>query len=67
MVNLNFLCKLTIRIHRLPYLLSMAKAVSSTVEIVSSVASDTVRSFNFAMGASASKCLLIELIPCSDG
>jgi len=45
----------------------MATAVSSTVELVNSVTSDCVNSFNFAMWAFASKCFPIELVPCSDG
>jgi len=44
----------------------MAKAVPSTVELVNSVTSDFVNSFNFAMGAFASKCFPIELVPLSD-
>jgi len=44
-----FLCKLTIVITRLPCLFMMAKAVSSTVELVNSVTSDYVNLFNFAM------------------
>ena len=46
MSNLNFLCKLTIVIPRLPCLFKMAKAVSSTVVLVNSVTSDSVNSFN---------------------
>jgi len=49
MSNLNFLCKLTIVIPRLPCLFKMAKAVSSTVVLVNSVNSESVNSFNFAM------------------
>jgi len=51
----------------LPYLFTIAKAVSSTVELVNSVTSDSVNSFNFVMWAFASKCYHIELVPCSDG
>jgi len=65
--NMVFLCKLTIVIPWLPCLCRMAKAVSSTVELVNSVNSDYVNSFNFAMWAFASKCFPIELVPCSDG
>jgi len=65
--NMIFLCKLTIVIPRLPCLFKMAKAVSLTVELVNSVTSDSVNSFNFAMWAFASKCFPIELVPCSDG
>jgi len=67
MVNWNFLCKLTIGIPRLPCRLSLAKAVSSTVELVHLVTSDTLNLFNFAIRAFASKCLPIELVPCTDG
>jgi len=62
-LNLNFLCELTIGILELPFLLSMAKPVSSTVELVNLVTSDTVDLFNLVMCASASKCLPIELVP----
>ena len=62
-----FLCKLTIVIPLLPCLFRMAKAVSSTVEQVNSVTSESVHSFNFSMWAFASKCFSIELISCSDG
>jgi hypothetical protein len=65
--NMIFLCKLTIVIRRLPCLFRKAKAVSSTVELVNSVTSDSVNLFNFAMWAFASKCFPIELVPCSDG
>ena len=61
------LSELTIVIPRLRGLFRMAKAVSSTVELVNSVTSDSVNSFNFAMWAFASKCFTIELVPCSDG
>jgi hypothetical protein len=49
MSNLNFLCKLTIVIPRLPCLFKMAKAVASTVVLVNSGNSDSVYSFDFAM------------------
>jgi hypothetical protein len=48
-LNIIFLGTLTIVIPRLPYLFRMAKAVLSTVELVNSVTSDSVNSFNFAM------------------
>jgi len=67
MVNLIFLFELTIRISRVPYCLSMAKTVSSTVELVNSVISDTVNSFKFQICAFASKYLPNELVQCSDG
>jgi hypothetical protein len=44
-----FLYTLTIVIPRIPRLFRMAKAVSSTVELVNSVTSDYVISVNFAM------------------
>jgi len=49
--NMTWLSELTIEIPRLLCLLRMAKAVSSTVEIVNSVTSDSVNSFNLAMWA----------------
>jgi len=67
MSNMTWLYELTIEFPRLPCLLKMAKAVSSTVELVNSVTCDPVNSFNFAMWAFASKCFPIELVPCSDG
>jgi len=67
MSPINFSYELTIVIPRLPCLFKMASAASSTVELVNSVTSDSVNSFNFAMCTFASKCLPIELVPCSDG
>jgi len=67
MRNTNFLCTVTIVIPRLPCLFSMAKAVSLTVELVNWLNSDSVNLFNFAMCAFASRCFLIEVVPCSDG
>jgi len=67
LLNMNFLCELTILIPWLPCLFSMAKAVSSMVELVNSETSDSVNLFNFAMCAIASKCFPIELVPCCDG
>jgi len=67
MCNTNFLGELTILIPRLPCLLRMVKAVSSTVELVNSVTSDSVNSYKFAMCAFSSKCYPSELIPWSDG
>jgi len=49
MFNMNLLCKVNIEIPQLPCLLKMTKAVSSTVEQVNSVTSDSVNSFNFVM------------------
>jgi len=67
MSPINFSCELTIVIPQLPCLFNMASAASSTVELVNSVSSDSVNSFNFAMCAFASKSLPTELVPCSDG
>ena len=64
---MNFLSKCTIVIPWLPCLFRMATAVSSSVELVNSVTSDSVERFNFTICAFASKCFLIELVPCSDG
>jgi len=61
-----FLWELTIVICRLPCHFWMAKAVSSNVELVNSVTSDSVYSFNSALWAFASNCFPIELFPCSD-
>jgi len=66
MSNINFLSELTIVIPRLPYLINMAKAVSSTVELVDSETLNSVISFNFAMCGFASKCFPTELVPCAD-
>jgi len=44
-----FFCKLTIVIPQLPCCFRMAIAVSSTIELVNSVTSDSVEQFNFAM------------------
>jgi len=65
--NMVFLCELTIVIPQLSSLFKMAKAVSSTVEVVNSVTSDSVNLFNFAMWAFASNYFPIELVSCSDG
>jgi len=62
-----FLCKLTIVILQLPCLIRRAKAVSSTIELVNSVTSDSAYLFNFVMRTFSSKCCPIELVPCSDG
>jgi len=64
---MNFLCELTIVIAQLPCLSSMAKTVSSTVDLVNSETSESVYLFNFAICAFTSKCFPIELVPCSDG
>jgi len=67
MSNMIILCKLTFVIPRLPFIFRMGKAVSSTIELVISATTDSVKSFNFAMWAFACKCFPIELVPCSDG
>jgi len=67
MSNMISLCELTIVIPQLPGVFRMGKAVSSTIEVVNSVTSDSVNSFHFVMWAYASKCFVIELVPCSDG
>ena len=67
MSNLIFLCELANVIPRLLCLFRIANAVSSTVELLNSMTSDSVYWFHFAMWAFASKCLPIELVPCSDG
>jgi len=65
--EMNFLYNLPIVIPRLPCLIMMAKAVSSTFELVNSVTPDSVISFNFAMCTVASKWFPIEPIRCSYG
>ena len=67
MSHKNFLCELTIIIPRHPYLVTLGKAVSLTVELVNYKTSDSVNLFNLAMCTFPSKCDLIELVPCSDG
>jgi len=64
--NMNFLCELTIVIPRPSCLVNMAKAVSSTVDLVNKVTSDSVNSFNFAMCDCANRCFPIEWVPFSD-
>jgi len=49
MSNMNFLCELTIVIPRLPCHFRIAKAISSTFELVNSVNSDFVDLSNIAM------------------
>jgi len=67
MSNINVLWELTIVIRQLPCLFSIAEAVSSTVDPVNSVTSDSVNLYNFAICTFTRKCFLIELVPCSDG
>jgi len=62
-----FLCELTVVIPQLSCLLKMAKAVSTTVELVNSVTSVSVNSLNFAMWSFTSNCFPIELVPWTDG
>jgi len=65
--GLNFLCKLNIVITRLPCLFRIAKAVSSTVELVNSETFDSVNLFSFARCVFASRCFPIQLVRCADG
>lgn len=65
--NLIFLCTLTNVILQLPCLVWMSKAVLSTFELVFSVSSVFVHSFNFGMRAFASNCFPIEHVTCSAG
>jgi len=67
MSNVIWLCEHTIVIPHLACLFSMAKAVSATVKLVNSVTFDSVKLYDFAMWAFASKCFPIELVQCSDG
>jgi len=60
MSNMIFLCELTIVIPRLPFLFVMANAVSSTIELVNSVTSDSVKLCDVSF---ASKCFPIGLFP----
>jgi len=62
-----FLCECTTVIRWLPCLFTMAKAVSSTNELVNSVTSNSVNSCKFAMWSFASKCFPYELFPWFDG
>jgi len=64
---MNFFCRLTMVIPRLPYIFNMAKAVSSKVVLVNSETSDSDNCFHFAMCAFASNYFPMELVPCSDG
>jgi len=67
MSPMNLSSEFTIVIPRLPCLFNMASAASATIQLVNSVTSDSVNSFNFAICAFASNCVPIELVPCSDG
>jgi len=67
MSNVNFICKLSIVIPQLPCLFSMANAVSSTVELINFVTSNSVNLFNSAMCTFARKCFPTELVPWSNG
>ena len=49
MSNINSLCEHTVVIHRLPCLFRIANAVSSMVELINVVTSESVNSLNFAM------------------
>jgi len=67
MSTMNFLCELTMVILRLPWLVRMAEAVSSTVELINSRTSYLVNSFTFAMWTFGTKWFPIVLVPFSDG
>jgi len=64
---MNILGELTIVIPQLPCIFSMAKAISSTIQLVNSVSSNSVNLFDFATCAFATECFTIQLVPCSDG
>jgi len=66
MVNRNFHRECTILIGPVPYLFSVAQAISSTVELVNCKTSDLVNSFNYAMCIYVTSCFPIELVPCSE-
>lgn len=65
--NMNFLRELTIVIPWLHYVFSIAKHISSTIDKVNSVSSETINPVDFAMKPVAFKCFGIELVWCSDG
>jgi len=66
MSNIDCVSKFTTVIPWHPWLFRMSRADSSTVKLINLVTSDSVNSFYIAMSAFASKCFLIELVPCSD-
>jgi hypothetical protein len=61
--NKIFHCQLTIVIPWLSCIFRMTNTVSSTVELVNSVTSESINSFNYVRWALASKCFPIELVP----
>jgi len=67
MSNMIFLCELTNVIPRLPCLFTMAKSVSSTVQLVNSLTFASGNLFYYAMWAFTSKRFPIELVPYYDG
>ena len=67
MLTINYLCEPSIRIPRFPCLISMAKAVLSTVKLVNCFTFDSVDSFRFAMCGLSSKPWPIALDPGSAG
>lgn len=67
MSNMNFHSELTIVIHQLPYIFSMAKAVSLIVELVDCVSSNNIDYFNFTMCTVPIMCFPVELVSSSDG
>jgi len=64
---MDFLCKHTIVIPRLPCLFTIAKTVSSMVVLVNLETPNTIDSFIFGMSAFACKSIAIELVWYSDG
>jgi len=67
MLYINFLYQPSILIPQLPYYFTMAKAVSSTVELVHSLKSDSFTSFILGMWVFNSTCFLIKLVSCING
>jgi len=67
MTYMNVLYYLTIVIPRLLCVFRIANAASSTIELVISVTSNYVNSFNFVMWAFSLQCFHIELVPYSVG
>jgi len=61
MSNMNSFCEHTIVIPQLPCLFRMAKSDSLTIELVNSVTSDSVISFNYAIRAFASCHISLSL------
>ena len=66
-LDVNFLSKHRIMISRLPYIFSIAKAVSLTIEAVNALTCDTVISFISVLCTIAIKCVQTELVSGCDG